>query len=361
MSTGNLFQGMARGSVGDVTFTRINGQQVARVRNRKPKNPRTNKQLYQRAIMATVMRAYSAGRAIFDHSFEGVKFGQDNQRKFLALNTRKLRDLAAADLANSVAGTASRILFAGPGVVAPTPSPYIISEGTLPVGLMTPRVLAASSAEWGGYDLTQPAIVERETQAQYAQRCIDMGAVHPDDIYTICLFMVDTTKLPLFELRGVNPAASKQFPCEFGFIRLRFNSLMLTSETVATATNSRLIANVEEDQQPVGDNGGLFTYDYVTDNAYQFYDDCVKGKYTSGSVNGAITAERADGSMKAFIGIIRSRTNTDLRSTASMQYSLSANNTNTPAGITAPYMLQAWQQGTAEVGTSDRILEGGQS
>ena len=75
MSKGNLFQGMARGSVGDVTFTRVNGQQVARVRNRKPKNPRTNKQLYQRAIMATVMRAYSAGRAIFDHSFEGVKFG----------------------------------------------------------------------------------------------------------------------------------------------------------------------------------------------------------------------------------------------------------------------------------------------
>ena len=42
-------------------FSRLNGQQVSRVRNRNPKNPRTNAQLYQRAIMATVMQAYSAG------------------------------------------------------------------------------------------------------------------------------------------------------------------------------------------------------------------------------------------------------------------------------------------------------------
>ena len=71
MAKGNLFQGMGRGKVGDVVFSRLNGEQISRVRNRHPKNPRSNSQLFQRAIMATVMQAYSAGKAIFDHSFEG--------------------------------------------------------------------------------------------------------------------------------------------------------------------------------------------------------------------------------------------------------------------------------------------------
>ena len=63
---------MGRGKLGDIVLTRIDGQQIARPRNRQPKNPRTNKQLYQRAVMATVMQAYSAGIKIFDHSFPRV-------------------------------------------------------------------------------------------------------------------------------------------------------------------------------------------------------------------------------------------------------------------------------------------------
>ena len=92
MAKGNLFQGMGRGKVGDVVFSRLNGQQIARVRNRNPKNPRTNAQLYQRAIMATVMQAYSAGIAIFDHSFQGKEVGAQNQRRFMALNAKLLRE-----------------------------------------------------------------------------------------------------------------------------------------------------------------------------------------------------------------------------------------------------------------------------
>ena len=49
MAKGNLFLGMGRGSVGDVTFYRADGQQLSRARNRKPRNPKTNAQLIQRA------------------------------------------------------------------------------------------------------------------------------------------------------------------------------------------------------------------------------------------------------------------------------------------------------------------------
>ena len=74
MAKGNMLQGMARGKVGDVVFSRLNGQQISRVRNRQPYNPRTNKQLIQRAIMATVMLGYSAGKEIFNHSFQGKRW-----------------------------------------------------------------------------------------------------------------------------------------------------------------------------------------------------------------------------------------------------------------------------------------------
>ena len=86
MAKGNMLQGMARGKVGDVVFSRLGGEQIARVRNRHPKNPRTNAQLYQRAIMATVMQAYSAGKVIFDHAFQGREIGAGIQRRFMALN-----------------------------------------------------------------------------------------------------------------------------------------------------------------------------------------------------------------------------------------------------------------------------------
>ena len=42
MAKGNMLMGYSRGSVGDVTFARIKGQQIARARNRNPKNPKTN-------------------------------------------------------------------------------------------------------------------------------------------------------------------------------------------------------------------------------------------------------------------------------------------------------------------------------
>lgn len=75
MAKGNMFLGMARGKVGDVVFYRADGQQLSRVRNRNPRNPRTNAQLFQRAIMATVVQAYAAGKELFDHSFQGFQSG----------------------------------------------------------------------------------------------------------------------------------------------------------------------------------------------------------------------------------------------------------------------------------------------
>lgn len=91
MSKDNLFLGFARGSVGDVTFTHINGVQVARARNRHPKNPQTPVQLLQRVVSKTSSVAYSLLQQICNHSFQGYQEGTPNQSRFAKLNIAKFR------------------------------------------------------------------------------------------------------------------------------------------------------------------------------------------------------------------------------------------------------------------------------
>lgn len=131
MAKGNLFLGMGRGSVGDVTFYRSNGQQVSRARNRRPSNPKSDAQIYQRAISATISQAYKAGKAIFDHAFEGRRVPSGNQQRFLSVNMRKLRAAIMADLATANTPEQCAGVVVSPRSTAPVAFAYRISEGSL--------------------------------------------------------------------------------------------------------------------------------------------------------------------------------------------------------------------------------------
>ena len=87
----------------------------------KPKNPRTNGQMAQRMIFATVASAYSMMKAICDHSFEGVQYGAKTQQAFFKETLALMRTRAAADDGN----------FLIPNVSALMPNPYVISRGSL--------------------------------------------------------------------------------------------------------------------------------------------------------------------------------------------------------------------------------------
>lgn len=95
MAKGNMFLGMSRGSVGDVTFYRSRGNQVARARNRKPMNPKTEAQIIQRMILATASKAYSRMKGIVDHSFQGVQYGGVSQSYFLRRAMEDIRNWVA--------------------------------------------------------------------------------------------------------------------------------------------------------------------------------------------------------------------------------------------------------------------------
>ena len=128
MSKGNLFMGNASGKLADVVLYRNAGAQVARLRVRKPRNPRTENQLIQRVIQSTAAKAYSVLQAICNHAFEGKQSKTDNQSEFMRLNVARDRYRV------NVAPMGWRTLdnFNSRDMVEPLVNNYIVSSGSLP-------------------------------------------------------------------------------------------------------------------------------------------------------------------------------------------------------------------------------------
>ena len=313
MAKGNLFLGMASGSIGDVTMYRTNGQQISRARNRKPSNPRSDAQLYQRAILATISRVYQLGHAIFDHSFQGYRRGAENQRRFQKLNLNALRAQLAADVA---AGT-SLARVGAPGVSAPTANRYIISEGTYQNTLLIP------DAD-GNVRFPQPNT--GETVSQYAAR---VGLID-DDIYTIVAIGVSPTDFA-YEYVTDDGALVEQASlgrANFHFVQFRVKKGTQTSAQVIDDTS---LLSVVFDIYP---NKTPYSTQPFSDEIL-FTDIVENPDWNTGA-----------------IGIIRSREDSDLRSNTTMQLV----GTGT-FGITARWLLEVWRK-EYQIGSSDLILEG---
>lgn len=176
MAKGNLFLGFARGSVGDVTFYRSEGEQVSRSRNRHPYNPRSARQAIQRAVSSSVARIYSAGQVIFNHSFQGFKPGKECQRQFMKLNNRILRQMVLNDLANET--DIARLGVPGVSVAVPCEG-IMVSDGNYPV------VAFAWDAERLTWQL--PRVETGENVAHYCDR---VGLI-PGDIFTFGALSLD--------------------------------------------------------------------------------------------------------------------------------------------------------------------------
>lgn len=320
-----MLQGMARGKVGDVVFSRLNGEQIARVRNRNPKNPKTNAQLYQRAIMATVMQAYSAGRKIFDHAFQGYSVGEANQRRFMSVNAKHLRGLVAADLTNNTTEAA----VVGPGISSPVPCPLIVSDGTY------------TQQTFEGL-CSMPAVGDNETYASYYAK----ANLVPGDIHTIVVFAEVQGADPLFEVNGVDDALSKQMPTTFAFMRLQVKQY---ANGATAITEEDPISNIFD-----------MTDSYGLKSNFDFTEEELRHIHSSFSyaVPTIILDAFVSATQPACLGVIRSRIDEDLRSRCQLAH-INYQNSVVYNGIAAKYLLDAWKQGSVKVGNSDLILEGG--
>lgn len=338
MAIGNMFQGMARGKVGDVVFAVREGKQVSRVRNRKPKNPQTNKQIMQRAIMATVLQAYSAGKEIFDHSFQGKSVGEQCAREFLSLNTKALRAAIAAEQTAATPFNEQKALVVLPKATQPVANAYIVSRGTYQQTLFTVDVDA------GVLFLEVPKPTEGQTVAQYASE----HGVIPGDIYTLVIFGRKDTD-PSFVLNGYN--SSDFFATDKGTAPFRFLRLQVKSTFANTA---------------ISKFGDLFELTAISNfaNAPYWVENLPLEPINANSAGISLTNDEVFGDLPDAVaaGMIRSRNDEDLRSnTVLTPLKIAANPGTTwnTGGIVGGLAVQAWKQRTAQLGDSDLILEGG--
>lgn len=328
MAKGNLFLGLASGSVGDVTFFHSGGQQRSRARVRQVSNPRSNAQLYQRAILSTVAKAYAAGKAIFDHSFEGYTVPSGAARHFSALNLRALRARVYADVQAQTGESFSNPLV-GPRSSSPVAGLYTVSEGSLPQSFITITPAVPGDTEASIQFGSQP--LATGTLADYA----DYHGLVEGDIFTFVFFAW-----------GQERTAGPIPDTKFGYIRYELRPRdVLAATSQSGARLSQMFSITASDT--VG-SCGLFdgtlylgvTIDLV--NKSNFY------------VNGIGLESTGILGCSGSFAIIRSRANSSLRSSAQMQWLTSEQY----GGLGWEDALVAWREGI-ELGDSDLILEGG--
>jgi hypothetical protein len=318
---------MARGSVGDVTFYRADGQQLARVRNRNPKNPKTEAQLYQRAIMATVIKAYQAGKEIFDHSFQGFSVGAQCQRQFMRLNAKMLRQLVATDINTPIRTMDQKARVVAPGVNTCVADPFIISRGSYQQTLF--------SYDPSTYSFKTPAALENEKVSEYAQR-VNLIA---GDIYTFIIF-AEKEQMAYVSPNWDDALASLNY-CEFGWVRCIVKDGLSNNTTTAQG-----LGQVFDFQS----SGGIF------DTAKSIVPSIPFG---SGLNIESFLSLSAEGYTETGgLGLIRSRLDQDLRSDSEIQMNYGTDADN-KFGIASDYILDEWRSGTTQVGNSELILEGG--
>lgn len=122
MAKHNLFLGQARGKIGSVVFSRLNGVQISRAYNPSPRNPKSWAQATQRAAFASISQYYKVFKYLIEQGQQGIKVGQPSIQDW---QSRTLKQLTG------VIGSTPMVLNAK-GVQFPQLLPISLTNGTLP-------------------------------------------------------------------------------------------------------------------------------------------------------------------------------------------------------------------------------------
>lgn len=318
MAKGNPFLGTSSGSVGDVTLYRRNGEQISRVRVRQVANPKTSKQVYTRAILATVAKAYSAGHVIFDHAFEGEQVPSGAQRYFLRENLRMLRANIAADRDADLEAPFSNPLV-GKNAPYPVVGKYVVSHGSLYNSLV--RITPGTPDTVGVFYFgSSPGTGGSFTWGSF----YDSLGLEPGDIYTFVFFSYSSLRAMM----------AGNYVAEFGFLRLSVKDL---------TENQRLLTTTPR----VSD---FFSWSRSSNvNASASDIDWGENRVDALSVR--------SGAFCQSLACIRSREDSGLRSSEQMVYMIG----DDIAGTDGTYWAnvnERWSDGVG-LGESSLILEGG--
>ena len=184
MATGNLLLGYGRRSIGDITLYRSGGQQRSRARNRKPANPRSEKQSIQRMVLATAAKMAAAYTPIVNHSWEGVAVGQASVQHFRSMAMNALRTSAAKAINREQGVTVAQFAIKGAPIVGSCDG-IRISSGTLGVN----GIASISSTEFN-YTIGEALAQRITTQAEYVAELKKLSLL-PGDQLTLIVQSID--------------------------------------------------------------------------------------------------------------------------------------------------------------------------
>lgn len=318
MAIDNIFLGLGRKSVGDVTLYRRAGKQCARVRVRNVRNPRSYKQLFTRSILSNIAQLYATGIEIFNHSFEGRSTGMECQKRFMKLNVDRLRSMMTADYNSGAEPSACKARIGARNLKVGVPFEGLqVSEGNY-----SQNFFVYDAAQYG---YVAPAVAEGETVAAYARR---VGLV-PDDIYTFVCFDVSPDKDYMANYGPESPTNHMMciYPCYMAYAQLKVHADILSDATPISSASLLLSLFDYYGGEDVSDVG---VSDPVTQLAVLTHMSC------------------------GGIACIRSKWGTDLRSTSFLQAS---HQDGFDFGITYHLLEQAWGD-QAGINRADLILDG---
>ena len=348
MARSKSFFGLRRGSTKSHTYSILNGQQITKDRVQTVANPKTQKQQFQRAIMATVMAAYSEMKEIEDHAFQGKKKGSENQREFMSRNLVAMRNAFLQYQSEGTAANAQKFWAVGPKTPTVLPCEWIISHGTMDEQTflefedsnfeIKTRGLRSFRQESGGYTSTLGEIAE------------DLGIIPGMQITFVC---INATNGPrIYQVDPANFAGYHDF--KFRFCRLVFkyfdpdkrvsiaksdlNDLYVAflNEAIDSKLSTPRMVNSIKNDLDREEGNSYFTY----------------------SANDLLVGAAFDETLTAGLGIITSMVDQDLRSTSKMLVR-SVNYTGPATGLGWTWVPLAWQLNADGLGQSDLYLEGG--
>lgn len=348
MAKSKSFFGLRRGSTKSHTYSILNGQQITKDRVQTVANPKTQKQQFQRAIMASVMAAYSEMKEIEDHAFQGKKKGSENQREFMSRNLVAMRNAFLSYQDNNTAVANQKFFAVGPKTPTVLPAEWIISHGTM-------EEQTFLNYEDGNHTFTTPNIVSYHgTSSGYestlGELADDLGIIPGMQITFLC---VNATNGPrIYEADSADYAGYHDFKFRYcRFVAKNFDRAKVVG--AATQSLTTLFANfIQAICDTARTTPSLLTS--LLDNME------VDEEQTYLSIDAELLLSGAafDETLTGGIGIITSIVDGVERSTSKMQVRSLANRAKA-VGLSWNWVPLAWQNAGANLGESELYLEGG--
>lgn len=393
MAKGNLFLGTAAGKIGDVVMYRYEGKQCSRVRVREIKNPKSEAQQAQRAILSTVTNAYSFLQSICNHSWENVQYEGKSMNYFNKINLKTVRNLVAqsqnvnAWTIAQVNGTDTTdepvVLLNAPSTTAFIPNNYRISKGSLASKV---QVIVSGEAS-DGTTLNVPFIqfvhdADSSSTTMY-DFLVNNGLSDPKSLLT-CLYSTTTEQI-LYATTDSTGRMRTIYGQELNVWRLFRNDFdidsfyNLTQDEVAdTYSDSTYIdlwayLHATTDSETVADWDNtnedaiaalqiIFDMNVTGEDVLETFLSCMSNNLgRMGVVLSQSVEDGASTTPSQYVtgcGVIRSLYDGDKWKRSTENFYLYAAPSTDYLGLSPAISLNAWYDGTQSIGDSDYTLDG---